>query len=237
MSQALASAKKRALVAPSSRFGGPIPSASAVNGNTAFTNKSNTASASQPSNLSSVQSRINGAAAAAANGFGNQSYNPNVFSHPIQSSTTLPPPPPQQTRQVTAPLTGVGANIGGQSMPQLFSALDSRLATLEMTVKDIHDRNGLPQGLENVPSNTGEILEEYSGRFDIIAEEIASLKNTLISLQKYTMEVNKILFEERMMSGEARRVHFEDIPVEPVDETQENVDTPVLDLQGEVNQL
>lgn len=237
MSQALASAKKRALVAPSSRFGGPIPSASAVNGNTAFTTKSNSAPASQPNNLSSVQARINGAAATAANanGFGGQPYNPNVFSQSIQAAPQLPPP--QQTRQVSAPLTGVGANIGGQSMPQMFSVLDSRLATLEMTVKDISDRNGLPQGLENVPSNTGEILEEYGGRFDIIAEEIASLKNTLISLQKYTMEVNKILFEERMMSGETRRVHFEDISGEPVEENQDNVDTPVLDLQAESNQV
>ena len=114
-------------------------------------------------------------------------------------------------------------------MPQLFSALDSRLATLEMTVKDINDRNGVPQGLENVPSNTGEILEEYGGRFDIIAEEIASLKNTLISLQKYTMEVNKILFEERMMSGENRQVQFEEISET---QTQNLQDTPVLDISS-----
>ena len=187
MSQALASAKKRALVAPSSRFGGPIPSASAVNGNTAFANKTN--SSSQPNNLSSVQSRINGAIQPQAN------YNPNIFSQPPAAQFQ----PPQATRSVaSAPVTGVGANIGGQSVPQLFSVLDSRLATLEMTVKDIHTKGvaapAIPEGLENIPSNVGEILEEFSSRFDIIADEIASLKNTLISLQKYTMEVNKILF-------------------------------------------
>lgn len=224
MSQALASAKKRALVAPSNRFGGPIPSASAVSGNTAFTNKSNTSSY-QSNNLSSVQSRINGSSNQ-SNIFApqqsqiQQSYNPNTFSTPNQQS--MPPQPPQiQSRTMSA---GSQSQMPAQST-QIFSALDSRLATLEMTVKEMNDRNGIPQGLENVPSNTGEILEEYSGRFDIIAEELASLKNTLISLQKYTMEVNKILFDERMMTVE-KKVHFEETPAD-------TEDIPVLNISNQ----
>lgn len=219
MSQALASAKKRALVAPSSRFGGPIPSASAVTGNTAFANKIN--SSSQPNNLSSVQSRIGGGPQPGA-------YNPNIFAQqpPTPTQQFLPPQPARP--MTTPPVTGVGANIGGQSVPQIFSVLDSRLSTLEMTVKDIGIRGvtqaAIPEGLENIPSNVGEILEEYGSRFDIIADELASLKNTLISLQKYTMEVNKILFEERMLSGETRQVHFE--------EAIETQDTPVLDISA-----
>jgi len=230
MSQALASAKKRALVAPSSRFGGPIPSASAVNGNAAFTNKSNTSSY-QSNNLSSVQSRINGTSVGQQNIFAGQqqpqTYNPNAFSAAAAPIQTLPTPPQLQSQQ-SRMMPPVATQPQTQSQTtQLYSALDSRLTTLEMTLREINDRNGLPQGMENVPSNTGEILEEYSGRFDIIAEELASLKNTIISLQKYTMEVNKILFEERMMTGGAseKRVHFE----EQATDTQ---DIPVLDISA-----
>jgi len=42
-----------------------------------------------------------------------------------------------------------------------------------------------------------EILDEFNARFEIMAEEIANLKNIVMNLQMYTMSVNKQLLEER----------------------------------------
>ena len=49
--------------------------------------------------------------------------------------------------------------------------------------------------LENM--HLQEILDEFNARFEIMAEEIANLKNIVMNLQMYTMEVNKQLLEER----------------------------------------
>jgi hypothetical protein len=49
-----------------------------------------------------------------------------------------------------------------------------------------------------LPDNFKEILDEYASRFDIIADELASMKDTVMKLQTYTMEVNKTLLEDRI---------------------------------------
>ena len=41
-----------------------------------------------------------------------------------------------------------------------------------------------------------EIIEEFNGRYSILAEEIGNIKNTLLSLQSFTMEVNKKLVQQ-----------------------------------------
>ena len=43
-----------------------------------------------------------------------------------------------------------------------------------------------------------EILDDFQQRFIILAGEINSLKDTILKLQTYTMDVNKILLEERI---------------------------------------
>ena len=45
-----------------------------------------------------------------------------------------------------------------------------------------------------------DMSEEYENRFDILAQEISELKQTVLSLQTYTMEVNKMLLNERQLS-------------------------------------
>jgi hypothetical protein len=41
------------------------------------------------------------------------------------------------------------------------------------------------------------VLDEFNARFEIMAEEIANIKSIVLSLQSYTMNVNKMLLEER----------------------------------------
>ena len=41
------------------------------------------------------------------------------------------------------------------------------------------------------------VVEEFDKRYELLAEEIINLKNIVINLQSFTMEVNKTMIEER----------------------------------------
>jgi len=135
-----------------------------------------------------------------------------------------PPPAAINTRSMTQPNNNNnnGASIpppppsagGPMTLPQVIATVDRRLIVLETFMKEqkekpsITNNGGLPPFDPiafskfppppaepiDVPSNLKEILEEYSGRFDLIADELASLKNMLLSLQSFTMDVNKELY-------------------------------------------
>lgn len=74
----------------------------------------------------------------------------------------------------------------GLTLPQVIALIDRRLINLETN---------------NITDNSIEIEdmnEEYENRFTILANEISELKQTILSLQTYTMNVNKILYDERI---------------------------------------
>ena len=43
-----------------------------------------------------------------------------------------------------------------------------------------------------------DMFQEFNQRFEILAEEINTVKDLLLKLQSYTMDVNKALYEERI---------------------------------------
>ena len=43
-----------------------------------------------------------------------------------------------------------------------------------------------------------DILNEINSRFELLAEEISNIKDIVLKLQSYTMDVNKTLLEERI---------------------------------------
>jgi hypothetical protein len=101
---------------------------------------------------------------------------------PIQET-----PPAQQT-----------AVRGGMTLPQVLQIVDSRITNLEKIVKNNMDvKPHLPPKLE-VDESWKEILKEYDARFTILATEINELKDIVMKLQTYTMDVNKTLLEERI---------------------------------------
>ena len=105
---------------------------------------------------------------------------------------------PQQQQQQQP-----GVNTPGLTLPQVIALVDKRLTVLETHAKEQQlqsQETSSPVQIQNapVPSNIAEVLDEYSSRFDIIAEELASLKNMLLTLQSFTMEVNKTLMEDRI---------------------------------------
>jgi hypothetical protein len=128
-----------------------------------------------------------------------------------------PPPSSQpnfagqgQTRSLPGPGQGPQSNISapGLTLPQVISWVDRRLTILEAGYKSLLEtplsQEPNQQSIETaVPSNITEVLDEFNLRFESLAEEISNLKNIVLSLQTYTMDVNKMLLEDRvhLLSG------------------------------------
>lgn len=106
------------------------------------------------------------------------------------------PPAPVPTRNLTPaqPMSSPGLTL-----PQVIALVDQRLISLETGMREL--RTAAPREeteLPEVPSNLTEVLEEFNSRFESLADEIGNLKNIVLSLQSYTMDVNKMLLEERV---------------------------------------
>ena len=97
------------------------------------------------------------------------------------------PEPPvanqQQQQQQQQP------NGSGLTLPQVIALVDTRLIRLETFMKETQQQKG-----EN---HDNSIFEEYNNRFTILADEIANIKDIVLRLQSYTMEVNKTLLENQ----------------------------------------
>jgi hypothetical protein len=117
-------------------------------------------------------------------------YNPNI----TQQSSPQPQSQPQQVQQSTTKPMGTGLTL-----PQVISVIDNRLIHLENFMKETKSSDksvDLQQSHESeVPS---EFIEEVQTRFDILAREISDLKDVILKLQSFTMDVNKSLLEERI---------------------------------------
>lgn len=111
------------------------------------------------------------------------------------ASAQVPTPyPPQQPNVGVSP--AVQPQPQGLTLPQVISLVDKRLVALEHTVKGMKESSPVEESAQ-IPSNITEVLDEFNGRFDQLAEEITELKNIVLSLQSYTMDVNKMLLDER----------------------------------------
>lgn len=103
---------------------------------------------------------------------------------------------------VSLPLPGQSNSTStqGLTLPQVIAVIDKRLITLETSLKD--GNNNVNAVNTSIPSeeldNIKEILDEYNNRFDMLAEEIGNIKDMLLKLQTYTMDVNKALYDERI---------------------------------------
>jgi len=115
-------------------------------------------------------------------------------------------PDPVQQQQQQQPST---AAASGLTLPQVIALVDSRLIKLETFVKEQKEQNQNPlfqkSSQAQAPQNQGlqssafaeEVLEEYNHRFTILADEIATLKDIVLKLQSFTMDVNKTLLENQ----------------------------------------
>ena len=89
--------------------------------------------------------------------------------------------------------TGVNSSVPkrGMQLTQILGVIDSRLKVLENKKTDI------PVSDTEQKLVSPDMVQEYEARFQMLATEINDIKDILLKLQSFTMEVNKTLFEER----------------------------------------
>ena len=115
----------------------------------------------------------------------------------------------------------------GLTLPQVIALVDKRLILLETFMKDTKESSVKKENItmtptmpmtSNVNSMESEtpfvtdielntVIDEFNNRFEILATEINEMKDILLKLQSYTMDVNKMLLNERIQI-------FSDIGVE-----------------------
>ena len=107
----------------------------------------------------------------------NQPTTPTPSSTPTNNTNARPQPAPATNNQP------------GLTLKQVINNLDNRISSLETKTPDIN-------GIDTVFSPT--VMEEFNARFEILANELADIKDTIMKLQTFTMEVNKSMHDERI---------------------------------------
>lgn len=130
----------------------------------------------------------------------------------------LPPPPsPVPTpSNLNQPSSGERRPM---TLPQVLSILEMRLSAIEKiqsTRKE--EETTTTEPTPAVDESLKETLDEYESRFEMLADQINYLKDTMMKLQTFTMEVNKTLFEERVQMPDVQGIHFTTIDKKGEDE-------------------
>ena len=95
------------------------------------------------------------------------------------------------------------AQPSGLTLQQVIAVIDKRLVNVELGLNEI--KNNKTQTVFSQPQQSTidddaftSMVSEFNDRFELIAMEINNLKDVVIKLQSYTMEVNRTLLEERI---------------------------------------
>jgi len=127
-------------------------------------------------------------------------------SQPVVSS----PPAPQVNRPVD------------MTLPQVLQLLESRLRKLEQVQVKPPVVDETKPSFENVISS---LQTEYDSRFNMLVTEINQMKDIVLKLQTYTMDVNKTLLEERVhFMADLSNVKENIVMQEKTDEEEEEED-------------
>ena len=95
---------------------------------------------------------------------------------------------------------------GGLTLPQVISLVDKRLVTLETFMKESQNNVTKTSSVSAESASAtsaseeavNQLADEFDSKFSMLAQELAELKDVVLKLQSYTMEVNKTLYEERI---------------------------------------
>lgn len=80
------------------------------------------------------------------------------------------------------------------TLQQVITTIDKRLTQLETIAANTNNNNSSNNESNDLPI----VVDEFNSRFELIVTEINSLKDVVMKLQSYTMDVNKMLVDERI---------------------------------------
>ena len=105
-----------------------------------------------------------------------------------RAGTQQPDTPAINTQQSSKNTTKVSSQM---TLQQVISTVDKRLNQLEKLA-------GNSESANNDNNDISSIVTEFNSRFELIVTEINSLKDIILKLQTFTMDVNKRLLDERI---------------------------------------
>jgi hypothetical protein len=111
---------------------------------------------------------------------------------------------PIQTAPPDAPTPTQPTAIGRLSLPQLLNNFENRLKAVESSTPTTKSETQMSFNVTDPETGTekkmslSDYMTDMDNKFFMLAEEITSMKDILIKLQSFTMEVNKTLMEERV---------------------------------------
>ena len=99
-----------------------------------------------------------------------------------------------------SPVQTQAQSKAGLTLPQVISLVDKRLTTLETFMRESHvDATTSEQPESKVSEDAlNSLADDINSKFVMLAGEVENLKDIVLKLQAYTMEVNKTLYEERI---------------------------------------
>ena len=124
-------------------------------------------------------------------------------SGPVSGPVPVPVPTRVPVPQPSSP-PSAGPSIRALTVQQAISVIDGRLLTLEKIALDQQSgRNTTDNAASSVSTDTiqtllHEHLSEFNHRYELLATELMELKETVLKLQSYTMDINKSLINERI---------------------------------------
>jgi hypothetical protein len=122
-----------------------------------------------------------------SNQFVSQNQQQYVPQQQMQSPQQQMQSPQQQQQQQMPP----GERL---SLPQVIHIINTRLLKLESFANE--SSNTVSREVNEDPKYD-ELFDEFDKRYNLLADEINKLKDIVLSLQSFTMEVNKALIEDR----------------------------------------
>ena len=118
--------------------------------------------------------------------------------------SSMPGAPEPMVQQPASPAAGL-------TLPQVIALVDKRLVNLETFMKETKAQATKPSvqpsaqpsaPAPSAPAPSADLddalVEEINTKFELLATEVAELKDMIVKLQSFTMEVNKKMFEERI---------------------------------------
>ncbi len=149
---------------------------------------------------------------------------------------------PSPTPNSTQSNSTTGSQNNGLTLPQVISLVDRRLINLETFMNETRNnvvnktvsfntplQNGPTAETSNNMDELGKyeeltedlsnIVQEVNSRFELLAGEILEMKNIVLKLQSFTMDVNKTLLEERNFNMSSKDTNEETQP-DIIDEEQ-----------------
>jgi hypothetical protein len=106
----------------------------------------------------------------------------------------VPAPAPTPNTPTSSSTSTTSSAPAQMTLQQVITTVDKRLTQLE-TIVQSNNNNATNN---NESSDLPLVVDEFNNRFELIVTEINSLKDIVMKLQSYTMEVNKMLVDERI---------------------------------------